>query len=172
MIRLFLPVLVIAAFTVSAIESSPPCSADGHRQFDFWLGSWTSYSLDGKKQGTNRLEKVMGGCAIQENWVGVTGQFKGSSVNFYDTTRKQWHQTWIDNGGGTLRIDGGLVDGSMQLSGERTDAKGRTLIDRITWTPLEDGRVRQHWQASTDDGVTWSEVFDGYYQRQEQALEP
>ena len=38
-------------------------------------------------------------------------------------------------------------------------------VQRITWTPLDDGRVRQHWEATTDGGKAWSTVFDGYYAR-------
>ncbi|MCZ6502614.1 MAG: hypothetical protein O6945_08875 [Gammaproteobacteria bacterium] len=168
MTKLFFLLSIITAFSISAGEAPlPPCSADEYRQFDFWLGHWTSYTKDGKKQGTNRLEKLMGGCVIQENWVGSTGQFKGTSFNFYDPVKKQWHQTWIDNSGATLLMDGGLVDGSMQLSGERKSRKGESVIDRITWTPLDDGRVRQHWQASSDKGATWAEVFDGYYRLEE-----
>jgi hypothetical protein len=30
---------------------------------------------------------------------------------------------------------------------------------------LPDGRVRQHFQESADDGKTWQEWFDGYYRR-------
>ena len=53
----------------------------------------------------------------------------------------------------------------MQLSGDGKSPQGNDIINRITWTPLEDGRVRQRWQASGDGGETWTEVFDGYYQR-------
>ena len=34
---------------------------------------------------------------------------------------------------------------------------------RGTWTPLEDGVVRQHFEQSGDDGATWTTWFDGYY---------
>ena len=89
-----------------------------------------------------------------------------------------WHQTWIDSGGQGTRLGfdraKGMYDMGLpshkslfQLQGERISKEGGTVLDRITWTPLEDGRVRQHWQASTDNGVTWSEVFDGYYQREQ-----
>ena len=44
-------------------------------------------------------------------------------------------------------------------------------IDRTTWTPLEDGRVRQHWESTTDGGKSWSTVFDGYYSRNDAAGE-
>lgn len=171
-IRLVSLLLVITMFPVSADESPPPCSAPEHRQFDFWLGHWTSYTEDGKKQGSNRIEKMMGQCMIQGHWISAKGRYRGSSFNFYDPANKQWHQTWVDNNGGSLRMDGGLVGGSMQLAGKPMSAKGENVIDRITWTPMQDGRVRQHWQASSDDGETWADVYDGYTQRDEHPSEP
>ncbi|HIG43430.1 MAG: hypothetical protein ABGY96_11845 [bacterium] len=126
------------------------------------MGKWTAYSSEGKKLGTNHLHQVMGDCAMQENW--SSGKFKGTSYNFYDEGSKQWHQTWIDNGGGHLLLNGNMVGGSMELSGIRTRADGKVVTDRITRTPLKDGGVRQHWQ-STLDGETWTEVFDGYYKK-------
>ncbi len=160
LIRLLL--LLTIAMTASAEDPPTPCSSPEHQQFSFWLGKWTAYSREGKKLGTNHLHKVMGDCAMQENWVG--GKFRGTSYNFYDEASKQWHQTWIDNSGGHLLLQGALVNGSMQLSGKRARSDGEVVTDRITWTTLEDGRVRQHWQSTTY-GDTWNYVFDGYYEK-------
>ena len=158
-ICLLLPLIAFAQ------DEPGPCAAGEHRQFDFWLGRWTAYSKDGRKQGTNHLHKIMDGCGMQENWVGASGDFEGTSYNFYMPEKGKWHQTWVDNSGGRLLLEGGFNDGRMRLRGSRPGKDGTRVIDRITWTPLPDGRVRQHWQASGDGGKTWSEVFDGYYQR-------
>jgi len=53
----------------------------------------------------------------------------------------------------------------MRLRGGRKNAEGGNVIDQITRTLLEDGRDRQYWQASKDEGVAWSDVFDGYYKK-------
>lgn len=53
----------------------------------------------------------------------------------------------------------------MVLQGETRDADGKVRMQRIAWTPLPDGRVRQHWESSTDAGANWSTAFDGYYTR-------
>ena len=53
----------------------------------------------------------------------------------------------------------------MVLSGPGIDREGDPITHRISWTPLDDGRVRQHWAVSPDAGETWHEVFDGYYTR-------
>jgi len=142
------------------------CSASEFRQFDFWLGKWTAYSREGKRQGSNHLHQVLGGCAMQENWSGGDGSYQGKSFNFYDRNSKHWHQTWVDNQGGHLKLKGAFNGTSMQLSGPQVTGS-ETIINKITWTPLEDGRVRQHWEVSKDEGKSWSTAFDGYYQRDE-----
>jgi hypothetical protein len=147
-----------------AQSAAPPgCNDAIHREFDFWVGNWRVTDAKGAFQGTNRVTKEYGDCVLMEHWQGAGGG-AGSSFNTYLPGRGQWHQTWVDNGGGTLLLFGGMRSGSMVLQGERA-IRGRPTIDRITWTPLPDGRVRQHWQASTNGGKTWSDVFDGYYKK-------
>ena len=40
-------------------------------------------------------------------------------------------------------------------------------INRVTWSLLDDGRVRQHWENSSDKGETWTTSFDGFYKARE-----
>ena len=145
----------------------PPCRAAEHRQFDFWLGRWDVFTADGKKAGENVIEPIDGGCALQERWRG-NGGFSGTSLNTWSRDTRQWHQHWIDNQGGLLRLAGGLEGKSMVLSGAQPHPgrAGATQRHRITWTPLPDGAVRQWWQSSDDDGATWTTAFDGRYVRQ------
>ena len=145
----------------------PPCGAAPHRQFDFWLGRWEVRNPAGNVVGHNTIEVAHGGCVLVEHWTSVAG-VTGTSVNIYDRDRRQWHQTWVDSGGGLLQLDGGLADSAMVLTGTAfdADAPGRASRQRVTWTPQPDGRVRQLWESSTDDGRTWTVVFDGLYERQ------
>ncbi|HJO04965.1 MAG TPA: hypothetical protein QGG47_13440 [Acidobacteriota bacterium] len=138
-------------------QQQRPCSTPEHRQFDFWIGDWEVFNPQGQRVGSNRIDKVLGGCALHESWRGSTGH-RGSSYNFYDTTSGKWHQTWIDVAGAPLYINGGFAEGRMRM----VDEAGTS---RITWTPLESGHVRQHWEQSADDGGTWTTVFDGEYRR-------
>lgn len=145
-------------------QGQPPadCSASEHHQFDFWVGDWT-VTVQGKPAGTNRIEASLKGCVLVESWT-ATGGGKGTSLNFYDRNTRRWHQTWIDDRGGVLQMQGGVVNGAMVM---RTAALpqpgGGTVIHRITWSPQDGGRVRQHWESSTDDGKTWTSAFDGMY---------
>jgi hypothetical protein len=43
--------------------------------------------------------------------------------------------------------------------------EGEIVTHRITWTPDDQGRVRQHWQMSPDAGESWQDLFDGLYTR-------
>ena len=163
--------LAIAAFAwlvphagaeTPAPPAKPPgCTAAPHRQFDFWLGEWDVTDAKGRTAGRNRIVALHDGCALLESWSG-SGGFTGTSLNAYDAERKTWHQTWVDNSGGVLQLDGRYADGRMVLAGESQDGSGK-VMQRITWERLPDGRVRQLWESSKDGGSTWAVAFDGYY---------
>jgi hypothetical protein len=172
--RLHRIVLAAAALT-AAIFATPQavtqtaanakaCGTPAHRQFDFWRGTW-NVTQNGKVAGTNRIEVVLDGCALLESWTGAGGT-TGRSLNIYDATRELWHQTWVDSSGSLLTLEGRFVGGAMVLEGVAAPQKGAaTARQRITWTALANGDVRQFWQSSTDDGRTWKTEFDGLYKR-------
>ena len=156
---------VPASAPAPAQPPSPTCEAPEHHQFDFWIGEWTVRGPAGRVVGTNRIEQVLGGCAIVEHWTSSGGNH-GTSLNFYDRTARQWTQTWIDNAGQPLTLAGALRDGRMVMAGTTPGGAGAAATQqRITWTPLEGGDVRQVWESSTDGGATWTIAFDGRYSR-------
>ena len=139
----------------------PPALPPESHQFDFWLGAWDVTTPGGRAAGTSLVQSIANGGGLLENWEGAGGS-SGKSLNVYNPARKQWQQFWV--GGGVLELVGGVVDGSMVLSGEH-DAGGKHLLEKITWTPNPDGSVRQHWEQSADGGKTWADAFDGLYRR-------
>ena len=154
--------LLALLLPLPAIAAAPsPCAADTFRQFDFWLGAWNVYTPDGKLAGTNRISSEYDGCVLHERYETGKG-YKGESLNTYDPGTKRWHQTWVDNQGTLLLLDGGLHGTSMVLEGETRDPVGARTRHRITWTPNPHGSVRQHWE-STDAAGKWSTAFDGKY---------
>lgn len=140
-----------------------PCSATEHRQFDFWLGDWDVRGQKGQLLGTSRITSILDGCAVQEEWTSASGKTKGVSHNAFNPATRRWHQTWVDNSASRLDLIGEF-SGSAMVMEQRTHGEG-AKIDRITWTPLGDGRVRQVWDVSADGGVTWKTSFDGFYSR-------
>jgi hypothetical protein len=164
--------LAVAGSAVSAQSPAPspspfvsPCLAPEYRQFDLWVGDWDVQDPSGQLIGTNLVTREYDGCVLQEHWEAKGPQKQtGSSFNTYYAGEKRWHQTWVDSTGGFLLLDGGLVGDAMVLGGEMTGRRGR-IRHRITWTPLPEGRVRQFWENSRDEGKTWSVAFDGTYVR-------
>jgi hypothetical protein len=149
----------------AASPSPAPCSASAYHQFDFWVGNWTVYGTqDRKLSGTNDVTREQGGCVLQEHWIGTSGD-TGTSVNLYYDRAHHWHQTWVDNSGGLLLLDGGLRGGNMVLSGTMPGRDGKPVLNRIEWTPNKDGTVRQLWTASRNGGKTWNILFDGTYKK-------
>ncbi|MBK6265238.1 hypothetical protein JKA74_09320 [Marivirga sp. S37H4] len=138
------------------------CSGSSYRAFDFWLGEWEVYSRDGRYLGHNRVGLIQNGCGLQENWQSANGAYKGTSYNFYNATAGQWHQSWVDNQGGSLQLNGSYENGQMQMQSdpEKQDQS------RISWKLLEDGSVTQLWEQSRDKGKSWQEVFFGVYKKQ------
>jgi hypothetical protein len=162
-LTLWLPLGLAAQQDDTTQAPAGPCEAAEYRQFDFWIGNW-EVSAQGKPAGTNSIHAVHGGCALQENWQGAgAGGISGSSFNIFDRSTGKWHQTWVDASGTLLLLDGSLVDGVMVLEGSRPTASGGTAQHRISWTPNEDGSVRQLWEASNDGGGSWNVLFDGLY---------
>lgn len=151
----------------TAAAPPKPCSQPECRQFDFWIGEWDVTTPDGKPAGTNSIRRVLNGCALHENWKSARGPFAGNSYNLYDAARGLWHQSWVDNTGTLLQLDGGIEDGKMVLRGTRPASQpgAPDVMHRISWEKKSDDEVRQLWESSTDGGGTWSVLFDGKYVR-------
>jgi hypothetical protein len=145
--------------------NAAPCETrEQHKQLDFWLGDWAVYDNAGKLAGVNKIEKLLNGCLIVENWTGAAGM-TGKSMNFYDSSLQKWRQVWVDASGNPVFVAGGLQpDGSMRLSGTGKNPQGE-FQRRMTVSKLDDGGLRQHWEQSKDGGATWVTVFDGRYKK-------
>ena len=139
------------------------CGSVEYREFDFWLGTWQASLPNGKIVGINRIQREYEGCVIHERYTGGRN-YNGESLNIYDPARKVWHQTWVDNTGTLLVLEGGLHDGKMILEGNTIDKTGATIDNRITWTPNPNGSVHQLWE-STDDKVHWKVAYDSVFTR-------
>lgn len=150
-----------AASAQNPQQGPPPCSSDEASQFDFWLGSW-EVRANGQIAGHNRITREVGGCVLHERYTTPQG-YQGESFNIYDASRGVWHQTWVDNGGLLLTLEGTYSDGRMVLEGTTQGQNGASQ-QRITWSVIDEGpNVRQLWETSTDGGATWTNAFDGTY---------
>jgi hypothetical protein len=147
-----------------------PCDSDAtYHVLDFWLGDWMVLA-GGKEAGTNRVEKVLGGCAVAEHWRDAEGS-RGDSLFFVQPGTRRWKQVWVTEQatvpGGTKekQLVARLPGGGTRFQGEIPLPEGRVILDRTTLTPASDGRVQQVIEISRDGGSTWMVTFDAWYVR-------
>jgi hypothetical protein len=160
---LWLAGALLAAAPAAHAQPTPGCSDEKSNQFDFWIGEW-EVTADGKVAGTNRIQPILDGCVLMENWTGASGS-RGASFNFYNPSTGKWQQFWVWKLGTTLELEGEYRDGKMILAGTSRTRDGKTVDNRITWYNNKDGTVRQHWETSADGGKTWATAFDGLYKK-------
>lgn len=164
---------VLSGLTIGSVQAQqqapqpPVCqTVEQFKDFDFWIGTW-SVTANGSTQvqGTNRISPIVGSCALLEEWEDVRGG-KGISTNHFNPLTKKWRQLWISGGAGGYSIDyeGGLKEGAMFLEGTIYYYRNKTSFPfRGTWTPREDGTVRQFFEQFNPSTKQWDVWFDGIY---------
>ena len=148
-----------------SVQAYPCAHQQGFQDFDFWVGEWDVHLANGALAGSNIIEAVERGCALTERWTSANGG-TGMSINYFDKARGEWVQVWNAEGGSQIVIRGGMTDDGMAMEGYiHYVGNGTTAPFRALWTPLPDGRVRQYFEQSNDDGDTWVPWFEGFYTR-------
>jgi len=130
-------------------------------QFDFWLGEWdVTWGEDGN--GTNRIERILDGKIIQENF--IAPDLHGMSVSSYDPERQLWCQTWVDNNGTYLDFTGNFADDRMILSRDAI-VRGEACKQRMVWYNIQGDGFDWNWERSNDGGNTWRVLWRIHYAR-------
>lgn len=147
-----------------------PCSRDSlYLMMDFWEGEWWVTDTLGTLTGSNRIEKILDDCALQEQWLSVTGT-AGLSLFYVDGETREWKQVWVTN---NARAPGGqqnktLVyvhrDRSLVFQGSYK-LNGKVIFDRTILQPHHPDLVLQTIEISEDYGKTWKKTFTGIYIR-------
>ncbi len=133
-------------------------------QFDFWLGDWEVSWGDGQ-QGTNRIDKILDGKVIREQFDGNPAMdFRGLSLSVYDSAGEQWRQTWVDMQGNYWAFHGGFEDGRMTLSTEQV-AEGKGVLLRMVFYNIAADELDWSWERSDDDGDSWQQNWHIHYRR-------
>lgn len=153
----------------SGQAQEPPACGDveAYHRLDFWVGSW-EVRVDGRKVGDNRIEKILHGCALMEHWTSVSGG-EGRSLFYRVLATGRWKQVWVTSratrAGGLKEktLVGDYGGPGVRFQGRIALPDGGSVVDRTTLTPLDDGRVRQVIETSSDEGETWTVGFDAVY---------
>ena len=168
------PALLLACLPLLAsrvhAQAGAGCQADTtYSALDFWVGNWRVYVGD-TLVGTNRISKILRGCAVTEEWQDTQGS-RGQSLFYVEPALHQWKQVWVTEAANRLNglkekhLIARLPGGGIRFQGERRTSDGRTLLDRTTLSLLAGGEVRQLIEISLDGGTTWQTGFDARYRR-------
>ena len=162
---------LFAVQAVAQAEDGTSCAeAAAFDLLDFWLGEWEVYS-DDEQVGTNRIEKILSGCAVLEHWRG-TGGGEGKSL-FFVAGDRAWKQVWVTQwatrpGGVKEKTQQQIDDANkVRFQGRITLPDGGSYLDRTTLSKLPSGEVRQVIETSRDEGKTWERGFDAIYRRKD-----
>jgi hypothetical protein len=69
-------ILLFGSLSLFSQQQQAPCKSPESSQFDFWLGEWECSWKDAKgetKKGSNKINKILGSCVIEENFNGNPG---------------------------------------------------------------------------------------------------
>lgn len=135
------------------------------KQFDFFIGEWDAYNPQGNKTGTSVIQSIAGGCGILENWKDGFGDGSGKSINFYDKDTGKWYEYWIGQNAIPLRYSGVYKDNAIHFEGEVIAPNGKKILSRLTFFNLDTNTVRQFVENSSDEGKTWTTLYDFKYIR-------
>lgn len=164
--------LFLSAFLLPTVYGQLPAKVTpDSSSMDFWVGDWSLTWDEGEGKtghGTNRIERVLGGRVIQENFEAKEGNiagFIGKSWSVYNKQTGEWKQTWVDN-------QGAYLDFEYEQDGERKmfarafiGPKGNTVQQRMVFYHITEDSFTWDWETSTDEGESWKLQWQIRYKR-------
>jgi hypothetical protein len=150
-----------------------PCSNPIYRKFDFWVGEWEAFGINGSKAGDSKISVILDSCVILEEWTSAGTQqglrYAGKSYNTYNNNTKQWQQTWVDNAGASTEyLEGTYGDGKIIFKSRPFKFKKDSFaIRRLTFSKINNDKLRQHGEISKDEGKSFVTEYDLEYRRKE-----
>jgi hypothetical protein len=153
------------AETIAAMrKNAHTCNSPEFRQFDYWLGEW-DVEANGQKIARSSIQLILDECVIFENYEAFRG-YAGKSFSVFEKSAGAWQQCYVDTGGGYHRWTDGHPDanGAMTFRWDYT-LNGQKTLNKMTYVKEGPDKVRQILEASTDDGKTWAQTYNGLYTR-------
>lgn len=145
-------------------RATPFALRNVYQQFDFFLGEWDETDANGRLIGRSIVTRPEGSTMLTEQWTGRDGQ-TATGTTAYDMTAQQWIRTWGNSAGIACRYEGKRIGHAMTLSGRAFFANGKSVFQRLTLSPMQNGSVEKTVEQSTDGGIEWQQVYSGTYTR-------
>lgn len=149
-----------------------PQPTAGHRRLETLAGTWEGNEnmypspwdpKGGAAVGRTTSRSALGGFAVvtdyeQERDGAIT--FSGHGVYTYDPKTELYSLLWLDStGSGPEVFTGRFTDDVLTLSHD-----GPPMHVRLTWDLTRPGQLASMMEMS-QDGITWTTLFDAEYRR-------
>lgn len=139
--------------------------------FDFWVGDW-KLSWQGQdneiKKGQNKIERVLNGKVIQENFTSLEGdessRLVGKSWTVYDPILEKWKQTWVDNSGVYLDFQSFIEDSIKGFQRSFKNKNGQLIHQRMVFYNIKEDSFTWDWEGSKD-AENWTLLWRINYKR-------
>ncbi len=162
MSTLLLQIVAIVA-GVAAIPTDPS------RQMDFWVGDWICtgelHNPNGtttKTEATNSITREFKNKVLHEHF-SMNGMI-GMSVSVFNPSRKIWQQTWVDDSGSYIALEGSSDGKSVTLSTKPTAIHPKGF-NRMVFHDIKLDQFDWDWESTRDGGKTWQIQWHLHYSR-------
>jgi hypothetical protein len=178
--RLVTSILAALISITAATPAMPAEARDGLHDFDFNNGIWKTHitrMLD-PLSGSTRSIELNGTVSVRKVWDGrawleeieadgPNGHWEGLTLFVYNSTARQWTQSFIDSKVGTLEpaLIGSFTDGRGELYSQDT-FNGRSILVRAVWSDIKSNSHHFEESYSDDGGRTWKPAFIANLMRQ------
>ena len=163
-----------AASLPAATAAAPaprPCAGPEWKQLDFWVGEWNATwpASPGSPAGagTNRIEKILDGCVVSENFADAgPAPLVGKSYSTFDPKTKKWRQTWVDNQASYLDFVGDFSNPREKIFAmDAIGRDGKPAKLRMVFKNITPSSFDWSWERSSDGGKTWHVQWPIHYTR-------
>lgn len=168
-----LPVFFFLLPVVVCGQNSVEKNIEPAHYFDFWIGKWDLEwnASDGTiEYGTNKIEKILNGKVLLENFEALSGRFQGyqgKSVSILDKRDQVWKQTWVDSEGAYLDFTGKIEGSKRIFYREFENDDGEMVMQRMVFYNIHEDSLDWDWQRSVDGGESWQLQWRIHYTRSE-----
>ncbi|MCG8649327.1 MAG: DUF1579 domain-containing protein [Pirellulales bacterium] len=171
--RLLCCALLSAVMTVTASAQQPPKPTEHHKLLQKDVGTWTgtmSMMMPGASEPmvmpVKEVNKMMdGGLWLTSDF--ESGPFKGHGQFGYDTEKKKFVGTWIDNSSSSMAVMEGDFDkdkGHLVMTFRALDQASGQVTDMKSVSSFDGDDKRKFVMYAKRSGK-WAEVFQINYER-------
>ncbi len=73
--------MLLALLLMAQTLQVTPCTSPAHRAFDFWIGDWDVFDVNGTEPSADVVvESILGGCVATRNTRAATGSVARASA--------------------------------------------------------------------------------------------